>query len=118
MDELIVAYYQAKGSQRETELASIWARLDDVSRVIAEPLIEIPRGITEGRIRVVDSNASGDTSMAQLSVDVIIEGQRGSRTMRFALDVPWSMLDNLEPRVYAEAARAFGFQSRPQTAPS
>lgn len=114
MDELIIAYYKAKDGKRSGEVAAIWERLDDVSRVIAEPLTEIPRGIHEGRIRLVDSNFAGSEETAQLAVEVVIEGRAGCREMRFALDLPWTMLDGLDPRTYADVSRAFGFQARPQ----
>lgn len=117
MDELIVAYYKAKDNNRPTEVRELWDRLDDVSRVIAEPLTEIPRGIREGRIRVVESNVSGDYDTAQLAVEVTIEGRGGVRPLHFQLDVPWSFLDGLDPQVYSAMSQAFGFQSRPQ-APS
>jgi hypothetical protein len=117
MDELIVAYYKAKDSNRPAEARSLWDRLDDVSRVIAEPLTEIPRGIREGRIRVIESNVSGDYDTAQLAVEVAIEGSHGVRPLRFALDVPWRTLDGLDPQVYQAMSHAFGFQARPQ-APS
>lgn len=114
MDELIVAYYKAKDSKRTGDLQAIWNRLDEVARVIAEPLTEIPRGITEGRIRIVDSNFVGKDETALLAVEVVIEGRHGCREMGFTLDISWTTLDGLEPKVYADVAKAFGFQSRPQ----
>jgi hypothetical protein len=107
-DELIAAYYKAKDAGQD--LNFLWNQLDAFSRVIVEPFTEIPKGVREGHIKLLDSVAWGDDSLAYFNLELRIEGKM--KELKFSINVPWATLDKLSPSTYADLAQVLGFARR------
>lgn len=110
---LVVPKETAEHAALSIVMEGVLGYLNPLHRIVADPVQEIPRGVREGSILVVDSSFTTTEAIANFEVELIVQA---TKNIKIVFNVPWATLDTCSPTAYVDIARAFGFADRPQMA--